>query len=77
MFLKYIGESETSVWKKDGKKGPVKPWEVFEVNDSTGKQYLNSYKRLFEQAFGVEPKKDDEPKKDKPKKNDDKKGEAL
>lgn len=53
MFLKYIWKSETSVWKKNGKKEVVKPSEVFETNDRVGKQYLRSYKTLFEETVGT------------------------
>ena len=52
---------------------------MFETNDSTGKQYLNTYKRLFESALGVsveeKPKKEvvEKPKKEKANKTDEKK----
>lgn len=72
MFLKYIWKTETNVWKKDGKKSIVKPWEVFEIHDRVGKQYLNSYKHLYEETT-EKPVAKKETKKPDSKKKEDKK----
>lgn len=78
MYLKYTGKEETTVWKIDGKKSIVNPWEVFETNERIGKQYIRWYKHLFEESDATQVKstpKKEEKKETKPAKKEEKKEE--